>query len=102
MTDMQQYYADNHTSKPQFTDVSDLRRWTTDCTCAVCKVRSVDLVAAARSNFEDYQTATRVDNPELTDHKYLLCPFEIPAFVFKTRSWGEDSYQSLKNVLCTN
>lgn len=89
MTDVQQYYAAFFPSKPAFLDTSDLRRWTTDCTCAICKQRSINLETGARSIFEDYTLITRVGSQKLTDHEYLLCPFEVPAFVFKTRTWGE-------------
>ncbi|KAL2281949.1 hypothetical protein FJTKL_11220 [Diaporthe vaccinii] len=87
MTDMQQYYIANTSAKPDFLDGSDLRRWTSDCTCAVCKKRSINLEISTQSIFEKYCKKTRLKYPELTDHQYLLCPFEIPAFVFKTRTW---------------
>lgn len=94
MTDMQEHYAADYDSRPRVLDSSDLRRWTTDCNCAVCKQRSINLETGMRSIFEDYQSATPVDDPELSDHEYLLCPSQVPAFVFKTRTWGEASDQS--------
>jgi hypothetical protein len=100
MTDMQQYYAADFPSKPLFLDGSDLRRWATDCICAVCKQRSINLETGARSVFEDYTLITRIGSPELSEHEYLLCPFEVPAFVFKTRTWGESICQSQTGALC--
>lgn len=93
MTDMQQYYTDNSREKPSFLDGSDLRKWISDCTCGVCRKTSVKLETGTQSLVEQYRMTTRVSNPRLTDHHYLLCPFEIPAFVFKTRTWGENLHQ---------
>ncbi|KAG6362329.1 hypothetical protein INS49_010559 [Diaporthe citri] len=87
MTDMQQYYTANSRLKPDFLDGSDLRRWISDCICAVCRMKSINLETSAQSIFEKYCKKTRLTSPKLTDHQYLLCPFEIPAFVFKTRTW---------------
>lgn len=89
MTDMQQFYNEKRFLKPKFRDTSDIRRWITDCTCTVCKQRSVNLETETESIFGDYTILTPKDNPNLSDHEYLLCPFEISAFVFKTRSWGK-------------
>lgn len=90
MTDMQQYHSEPQSSRPVFLDNSDLRSWTTDCTCVVCKQRSINLDTEAESMFENFNgLTTPVNDPQLSDHEYLLCPFEMPAFVFKTRKWGE-------------
>lgn len=89
MTDAQQYYAENQDSRREHLEGSDLRRWTNDCVCSVCKQRSIKLETGTQSMFESYSKITRLRTSQLSDHKYLLCPFEVPAFVFKTRSWGK-------------
>lgn len=90
MTDMQQYYKAGTAPKPDFLDNSDIRRWRKDCTYAACKRRTMNLQEARTEfMFEGYYHITHIIAPELGTHQYLLCPFEIPAFVFKTRSWGK-------------
>ena len=70
----------------------DCRPSDADGTCAFCKDRkrkdhegSKGLVAL----FEDYNLIAPEDLEELSNHKYLLCPADIKAFVFKTRVWGK-------------
>lgn len=65
----------------------DLRDFIPDCRCRVCN--GAERVEAEKTSiFEDYTDISRVDNEELWDHIYLLCPIEISVFVFKTRTWG--------------
>lgn len=91
MTDMQEYYA-NISTKPNFLDDSDLRKWVSDCICDVCR-KSIKLETEMDFILAEYCKTTRIVSPELSDHRYLLCPYEIPAFVFKTRTWGETLFQ---------
>ena len=86
MTDLVSYFTQNQYSKPELLDMSDLRNWISDCTCAVCGSRPKNSVS---SLFEEYNQMTVEDMGELTPHMYLLCPIEIEAYVFRTRTWGE-------------
>ncbi|KAI0190854.1 P-loop containing nucleoside triphosphate hydrolase protein [Astrocystis sublimbata] len=89
MVDMKLYHA-NITASPLLMDTSDCRKWTSDCTCKVCKSKVANnqgckMVAPL---FDDYNNITIEDEHfTLTPHQYFLCQFEIPAFVFKTRKW---------------
>ncbi|KAG8157941.1 hypothetical protein KVR01_012213 [Diaporthe batatas] len=87
MTDARQYYAENLDSTRSQLEGSDLRRWTNDCVCSVCKQRSIKLETGTQTMFENYSKITRLRWSQLSDHQYLLCPSEVPAFVFKSRSW---------------
>lgn len=69
----------------------DCRPSSADGACAFCKDQKrqdhegkTGLVAL----FDDYNFIVPEDHDELSSHKYLLCPADIKAFVFKTRVWG--------------
>lgn len=69
----------------------DCRSSSDDGACVFCKDQKrqnqqgkTGLVAL----FDDYNFIVPEDHDELSSHKYLLCPAEIKAFVFKTRVWG--------------
>lgn len=86
MSDLESFYKENSGFIPAVMDTDDLRNWTTDCVCTVCKKRKVGSGEAVTSRFDDYN-GIPLDCGELTAHQYLLCPFEIKAFVFATRTW---------------
>lgn len=74
-----------------FMSESDLRKKGWRCSCIVCReTRSKGDESEFQALFEDYQEigSERWMEDELTTHQYLLCPYELLVFVFKTRSWG--------------
>ncbi|KAI1744781.1 P-loop containing nucleoside triphosphate hydrolase protein [Xylaria scruposa] len=88
MADMKSYYA--HTSnKMRLMDTGDCRNWSSDCKCGACirKMTNEKDSSKTVSLFEDYNCITIERTENLTPHQYFLCHFEIPAFVFKTRTW---------------
>ncbi|KAI1750558.1 P-loop containing nucleoside triphosphate hydrolase protein [Xylaria castorea] len=90
MADMKSYYA--HTStKLNLMDTSDCRNWISDCKCEVCKSKMTNKKDSSKivSLFEDYNYIAIESTTTLTPHQYFLCHFEMPAFVFKTRTWGK-------------
>ncbi|KAJ3576726.1 hypothetical protein NPX13_g3611 [Xylaria arbuscula] len=88
MVDMQSYFLAEGT-RPEQLDTTDSRNWTSDCKCEVCrkKIENEENRVEMVSLFEDYNKIVPDEDDTLTDHQYLLCDFEIPAFVFKTRTW---------------
>lgn len=86
MTDMKQYYTDETHRKPAFLDRSDFRNWTSDCTCSACK-QGKRIPRSTRNDWSTFDTLEAKSN--LDPAEYLLCPSEIPAFVFRTRTWRE-------------
>lgn len=92
MTDVKQYYSEWTRRKPEFMDRSDLGVWTSDCTCSACKQGRGTIARPSNG----WSTFTKLsDKSELDPADYLLCPSEIPAFVFRSRHWGESSDFSL-------
>ncbi|KAI0551808.1 P-loop containing nucleoside triphosphate hydrolase protein [Xylaria curta] len=88
MLDMKSYYA--HTGRTmRLMNTDDCRNWTSDCKCEVCKRRMTNEKDSSKmvSLFEDYNGITIETWNTLTPHQYFLCYFEMPAFVFKTRTW---------------
>ncbi|KAI1362157.1 P-loop containing nucleoside triphosphate hydrolase protein [Xylaria arbuscula] len=88
MVDMQSYFLAGGTG-PKLLDTTDSRNWMSDCKCEVCKkkIENEENRVGMVSLFEDYNNIVPDEDNTLTDHQYLLCDFEIPAFVFKTRTW---------------
>ncbi|KAI1122744.1 P-loop containing nucleoside triphosphate hydrolase protein [Nemania abortiva] len=88
MVDMKSYYADgdNHL---RLKATADCRNWTSDCKCEVCKSKIIHEKDGSKivSLFEDYNHIAIESRRTLTPHQYFLCYPEIPAFVFKTRTW---------------
>ncbi len=82
---MPSYYAEE-SSGLEHMNISDCRRWISDCACAVCR-ENKSASKNISSIFEDYNFIT-LQRKELTKYHYLLCPKEMPVFVFKTRTWG--------------
>ncbi|KAK7413764.1 hypothetical protein QQX98_007331 [Neonectria punicea] len=68
-------------------DMSDIRNWTTHCSCHVCKDRQVSEGEQMTSLFEDYNFIARNEEWELTPHQYLLCQQRMKTFIFGTRRW---------------
>lgn len=90
MVDPQMYYADYQGDKPSLMGEHDLRNWTSDCACSVCKAdnnnRANDMV---NIKFGGY-SAIGLDYP-IKPHQFLLFPHSVKAFVFATRSWGRST-----------
>ena len=81
--------ASNDTAAYSLDDIG-CRTFFTDCTCPVCEQRRVTGERKVLALFEDYNGLSPTETDELEVHQYLLCPFEMPAFVFKTRAWGKE------------
>jgi hypothetical protein len=88
MTDLTTYYTELNGDKPKLLDSSDLRNWTPECSCKVCKEDKSGIGKKRDVLFYGYNHVTLEAYTELTTHQYLLCPFTIQGFVFATRSWG--------------
>ena len=98
MVDLKSYYDDItktgdkslHKPSKELGD-TDLRSWTSDCDCAICITENEVLKTDSKFSADQYNNITTIDFEELSNHHYFLCPKEIHAFVFKTRSWGKFS-----------
>ncbi|KAL1847379.1 hypothetical protein Daus18300_013964 [Diaporthe australafricana] len=86
MTDMKAYYTQHFQRKPDFLEASDFRRRSSDCHCSACK-RGTMTPRPTRNDWSSFYTTTVEEEPELFDYDFLLFPSEIPAFVFRTRTW---------------
>jgi hypothetical protein len=93
MVDLTSYFEEHKASTrhQSLLDKEDCRPSPADGACAFCKDQKrqdhegkIGLV----SLFDDYNLIDPEDHDELSSHKYLLCPADIKAFVFKTRVWG--------------
>jgi hypothetical protein len=73
---------------PVLMDDSDQRNFISDCPCHVC-INGKGATARKTAIFESYDRITLTSNRQPNDHQYFLCPKHIPAFVFKTRTWGK-------------
>ncbi|EFY96203.2 ATPase (AAA) domain protein [Metarhizium robertsii] len=86
MTDPKSHYT--HSQPPRLMDDTDCRNWVTDCVCATCRERKADSSEKQiTSLFGDYNYIDVEDEDELTAHQYLVCNFEMHAYVFSTRKW---------------
>lgn len=97
MTDMKQYYTHESHLKPQFISDSDQRNWISDCTCSVCKRGKRTTPQLTKEDWSNFYVMSATS--ELSSTEYLLCPSEIPAFIFRTRTWGKYNNASLR-LLC--
>jgi hypothetical protein len=92
MVDMNAFYEQNPHRRPEHMDEkSDIRGWISDCTCPVCSGRREAKSDQAISMFADYTILPKVDKQwdyGLEDHRALLLPGQVWAYVFRTRSWG--------------
>jgi hypothetical protein len=101
MVDLKSYYAslkadpkdsrNDPNTRPIMMDRSDLRNWTSDCACPICIKKTEHLKLDSKFTDINYNGITNIHTKRLTDHHYFLCPKEIYAFIFKTRSWGKYS-----------
>ncbi|KAJ3546083.1 hypothetical protein NM208_g2189 [Fusarium decemcellulare] len=91
MIDVEACLVGRHVPKPFLMDDRDLRQWTSDCTCGVCNMRRAMGGEAQVPLFDDYNHISPKSDKEkeLTWHHMLLCPEFIPAFIFRTRTWGK-------------
>ncbi|KAI1195290.1 P-loop containing nucleoside triphosphate hydrolase protein [Nemania serpens] len=89
MVDMKFYHASYRIPLANMVNTADCRNWTSDCNCEVCKRAITDDKGRISmiSLFEDYSDIAPESRTTLTPHQYFLCHFEVPAFVFKTRTW---------------
>jgi hypothetical protein len=90
MLDIDMYHQSHNKSVLILDDsiYDDLRAWQSDCSCTVCKQTKTGSDKAMASLFENYVSIDPSKTETLTGHQYMLCPVEIPAFVFRTRVWG--------------
>ncbi|KAI1276257.1 P-loop containing nucleoside triphosphate hydrolase protein [Xylaria sp. FL0933] len=88
MVDIKWCYANSSNVIPLM-NTADCRNWTSDCKCDACKTRIEDEKDNSKivSLFEDYNFIAPETKDTLTPHQYFLCSYEMPAFVFKTRTW---------------
>jgi len=93
MVDLEGFYEQSvYSEKPKLLKSDDCRKWGSDCQCIACRDRRKN-VEEGSSFFIRYHDITPLQWEEgLTDHQYLLCPYEIRAFAFRTRSWGKYPY----------
>ncbi|KAF2967481.1 hypothetical protein GQX73_g6097 [Xylaria multiplex] len=96
MVDMKFYYSDDN-NVLRLMDTADCRNWTSDCKCGVCRHKTINGEDGTKivSRFEDYNYIAIETRRTLSPHQYFLCFPEIPAFVFKTRTWGKPSKTSM-------
>ncbi|KAI0432789.1 P-loop containing nucleoside triphosphate hydrolase protein [Xylaria sp. FL1042] len=89
MVDIKSYYTSTGSEARLLMDTTDCRNWTSDCKCDVCKSRIINEKDSSKivSLFEDYNYIAIETTDTLTPHEYFLCSYEMPAFVFKTRTW---------------
>ncbi|KAH7150281.1 hypothetical protein B0J13DRAFT_549867 [Dactylonectria estremocensis] len=88
MSDLKSYFAIDIWEKPRLMDISDLRNWTTNCSCSVCAKRKDGDSPQISSMFESYNLISReAQNFELTTHQYLLCQQHMKTFIFGSRRW---------------
>jgi hypothetical protein len=88
MLDLKSYFAEFRAA-PALMDTSDCRTAISDCTCAVCMETRPKTERKIVALFDDYNSLSPEEDDELSPHHYLLCQFEVPAFVFKKRKWGK-------------
>lgn len=85
---MDSYYLEHPGERPKLMDDTDCRASVSDCLCEVCWEQQQQRVKNPKGKFGDYNTIEPSRQEELgTKHKYVLLPWQMPAYVFKTRSW---------------
>lgn len=85
MVDMESSDSEKACLKPN----TDCRDFISDCVCRVCRKRHEIGDKKMLALFEDYCYISPTELDQLSNHQYLLCPYQIPAFIFKTREWGK-------------
>lgn len=86
MVDTESAYKDEY-DRPGFLE-ADNERFVgfNDCFCPVC-IKSQDRNSDIPAKFADYDDIWPLLREKLTNHQYFLCTREVPAFVFRVRSW---------------
>lgn len=103
MTDLSSYHLEVPGLRPDLMDEADLRSSTSTCRCHVCLIGNKNGKTIIRPKFIEYTGSISVETTDdLTDEDYFLCPFEIPSFVFKTRTWGEAIPDGLQRDVANN
>ena len=108
MTDIAGYFAGNPGPdiRPELMGMTGIRNWTSECECETCKKRRLIGNDQSSPRFIEYHgDITLKNNKTLRTKDYLLLPSTIPAFVFKTRTWGEEIiffFSRLKYNMPTN
>ena len=87
IADLETYYATTNARRPILLEESDCRKYYSDCTCRICQEKTAAGEGDVKSIFDDYNDIVPSEANDLTRHMYLLCPRQLPAFVFKWRSW---------------
>ncbi|KAI7779314.1 Protein MSP1 [Diaporthe eres] len=87
MADLETFYATTNTRRPTLLQDSDCRKFYSDCTCRICQEKTAAGEGEVKSIFDDYNSILPSEASDLSRHMYLLCPRELPAFVFKWRTW---------------
>ncbi|KAK7984336.1 hypothetical protein PG989_011738 [Apiospora arundinis] len=83
-----------------FMSEDDLSQRLPRCSCSICQSSPSDgNDGSSRAPFEDYAEigSHHWEEDQLTAHQYMLCPFEIFVFVFKTRTWEKVHIQNLRD-----
>jgi hypothetical protein len=112
MVDIETYYSEmarkqahlpplSRIGPPILMGGNDQQVWNSDCQCERCRGYPAE-TSESNYPFEYCDRKTIVEAPELTNHEYLLCPEVVPAFVFKTRSWGITREPTYLQSLHTN
>ena len=91
MVDTEVFYGEeDYGKKPILGNISDDSvRGISECFCRVClksKKRGVRPETSKYSKYDDIWFDTK---GPLTDHQYFLCPPNVFAYVFKSRTWGK-------------
>ncbi|KAK2051880.1 ATPase [Colletotrichum caudatum] len=95
MVDLDSYYAIRPEETPSSMGTDDLRNWSTECICEICKTRKQSLGRKISPLFSVYFDDSSTTQRGLTNHDLLLCPSAVMAYVFRTRTW---EYVHIKNL----
>ncbi|VUC25648.1 unnamed protein product [Clonostachys rosea] len=87
VTDLKSFYENLSRRLPRFLDDSDIRVQSSACRCLVCQRRKIQGEVAMSQKFIEYCGVIGPGSGRMRDRDFFLCPFSIPAFVLKTRTW---------------
>jgi hypothetical protein len=93
MVDLKTYYSGEGLDKRPnllYNDM-DSRTWISDCGCELCQNRRGEKIKIEKNPWAAYHKISQESYHKVTDHICFLCPAEVPAFIFKTRTWGEST-----------
>ncbi|KAI1877844.1 uncharacterized protein JN550_000026 [Neoarthrinium moseri] len=85
MIDLAAQYMERGYDRPVLMGDDDCRNWATDCVCSFCRQYKPTARGKPASAFSKYNYITLEE--QLTSHQYLLCQYEVMAFIFATRHW---------------